>query len=360
MRGVAGEQLPQCRARANPRGAARAGLQLAVLTLFAACVAEGRGDSVPGRGDAAVGRAEKRTAEPVEAAARRDTAMPLPVSWRRDELSPGVLLPSAAADAEVVKIEGVSVRKSHLYDRLVEEHPKGTRAEIDHLVFDILLAKQAERYGIRVDQKRIDALVGDEEARLTKRVEKDWGSVDAYLQAQFGVDLETHRRLARRRLARRMYRYYVVRYLALREDRVQVRVLAHQNRQTVERIFKQVREGADFHELAQRESEDRSQHRGGLLPPFPRGSKNRFAKVGFALKPGEVSEIQTVRSGGATRYFLVYCVRHMPGRDVTFAGVRAELDRDQAVNPVTAEEQGELYLRLRTASEESQRPSAGR
>lgn len=63
-------------------------------------------------------------------------------------------------------------------------------------------------------------------------------------------------------------------------------------RRKMDIIYKQLKDGADFEELARKESEDPgSASKGGVLPAFGRGMMvPEFEKVSFELKPGEISE----------------------------------------------------------------------
>ena len=283
-------------------------------------------------------------------------SMPEALSLESQDLGPQVLMPTAVPDdAEVMSIGGFAIHKSHLYDRLFEVNPFETKKNVDSLVFDILLAKEAQERGIYVDAKQVDEMIATEESSLAKQVEEDWGGVltfDEYLQQNLGVNLEVHRLLQRRRLARRLFRYYVIRYLALLEDRVQVRIISHRDRATIDKAMGQAREGADFHSLALRISEHTdTQRRGGLVAPFSRSSKWVFAAAAFELAPGEVSDVLEVTNDGVTHHYLLYCTQHMPGRQVPFREVKEELDADWLKNPIINEEANDLYVRLRSASE---------
>lgn len=279
------------------------------------------------------------------------------------DLGPGVLMPRARSDdAQVMKIAGFSVRKSHLYDRLFEIDPQWTKKQVDKMVFDILLAKEALANKVFVDVDMVEKIVTDAEAVLEDRVKTDWGgrvTLEQFLIENRGVSRKFYHAMQRREVARSLFRYYVVRYLASREDRVRVRIISHRNRVTIQTILRKVGEGADFRSLALRESEDHAtQRRGGLLPPFRRDSKMKIAEPAFELQPGEVSSILTVEKGGVTYYYLLYCVERIPGRKRDFKAVKAELDKDYLRNPLTEEEEIELYDRLRSASESL--PNGGR
>ncbi len=279
------------------------------------------------------------------------------------DLGPGVLMPRAKPDdAEVMRVAGFSVRKSHLYDRLFEIDSLWTKKQVDWIVFDILLAKAARANKVFVDVGMVDKIVADAEAVLEERVKTDWGgrvTLEQFLIDNRGITRKFYRALLRRQIARDLLRYYVVRYLASREDRVRVRIISHRNRVTIQTILRKVSEGADFRSLALRESEHHpTQRRGGLLPPFRRDSKMMFAKPAFELQPGEVSNILTMEGVGVTYYYLLYCVERIPGRKLDFKEVKAQLDKDRVKNPLTEEEKLELYDRLRSASDSL--PNGGR
>lgn len=273
----------------------------------------------------------------------------------QDSLTAGVLMPrKSAVDTVVAKVGGFSIRKSHIYDRLFEDDTLRTKTLVDTIAFDALLAGQATRHKVFVEPAMIDKVVKQEVERLVVQVEKDWQgrmSIDDFLQFKSGRDLKTHRQFMRRQMARDLFRYYVVRFLALRDNRVQVRILTHPDRSEIERIRRMVVEGADFESLALKRSRHPSQKSGGKLPPFSRDDKSQFTAAAFALKEGEVSPIRETTQDGATMYFLLYCLRHMPGRDITFKAAKPELDKAWMSDPLTRGEANALYLRLRDASE---------
>ena len=314
------------------------------------------GPTDPGDGDKPFATAPDAHDPAFVEASAPGAVLPTPVSLLNQDLTAGVLMPRERPDdSQVMKVAGFSIRKSHLYDRLFEDNPQFTKLQVDALVFDILLAKRAQQHKVFVDPKMIDKIVKDEEQRLVDRVARDFKgrfTLDEFLQLQKGVSLATHRVLLRRRMARRLFRYYVLRYLALVEDRVQVRIISHRERAKIDEILKKARDGADFRSLALRESEHLlTQRRGGLLPPLARDNKEVYVKTAFALKPGDVSDVLTVNRDGVSLHYILYCVAHMAGRKLTFEQAKAELDRDWLKNPVTPEEEKALYLRLRLASE---------
>lgn len=270
-------------------------------------------------------------------------------------LTPGVLMPRKAADdAVVARIGGFPIRKSHIYDRMFEVDTLRTKTVVDTIAFDILLASQAKKHHIFLDPTMIDKIVKEEVDRMVAKVEKEWKgriSIDDYLQILRGRDLKTDRQFMRRQMARDLFRYYVVRYLALRENRVQVRILTHPDRREIETIRSMVGEGASFETFALKKSRHTSQRDGGKLPPFTREDKSEFSEAAFQLKEGEVSQVRQTTQDGAPMYFLLYCMHHMPGRDISFKQAKPELDRAWITTPLVRGEANMLYLRLRHASE---------
>jgi len=74
----------------------------------------------------------------------------------------------------------------------------------------------------------------------------------------------------------------------------------------------------------------------GLLPAFGRSFDHPVTKVAFELDVGQLSDIFIRESQGSKRYYLVYCLRKIPGREVTYTDVKAELDREIEAHPLTA------------------------
>jgi len=267
------------------------------------------------------------------------------------ELGPEILLPAAdAPDAEVARVGDLALRQSHAYARLFVADPKLALSAVDLLVFDVLVARHAQQHGIRVAEARVEELAAAEERRLRQDVDREFGgrlAFDDYVARLFGVALPDWRRTLRVRTAQRLYQGYVIRYLALREDRAQVRFLVHGERAVVAEAVEKVRQGADFATLAQRLSEDLSRREGGLLPPFGRGFPHPVTATAFSLQKGEVSAPFEVESGARARWFAVYCLDRLAGRDVPFAAVRQEIEAGLELHPLSPVETSAYTLRWR-------------
>ncbi|MBL9078624.1 MAG: peptidylprolyl isomerase [Planctomycetes bacterium] len=303
----------------------------------------------------------RREAKP--AVAVRDDAAALPavavVPGVQDpapaDLGPEILLPKGdEPDAEIARIGDLVLRRSHAYARLLTAHPKLALSAVDLLVFDVLVARHAQQFGIRVDAARVEALAAAEERAIAQQVAVELGrdmDLATYVWRLFGMRLSDWRQTLRVRTAQRLYQGYVIRYLALREDRVQVRFLVHKDPKVVQEVVDKVRAGADFATLALRHSEDPTRRDGGMLPPFGRGFRHPIVAAAFTLQPGEVSAPFEAQHGDEARWFAVYCLAQMPGRDVPFAAVGDEIDRDLVERPLTELETNAYTLRWRPGLE---------
>ncbi|MGB3966221.1 MAG: hypothetical protein WBO45_05780, partial [Planctomycetota bacterium] len=189
-------------------------------------------------------------------------------------LGPEILLPDQrGSDPEVARVGDVVLRQSHAYARLLSAHPKLALSAVDLLVFDVLVARHAEQFGIRIAPERVEELAVAEERQIREQVQQELGGemdFAGYLWRLFGMRESDWQTTLRLRTAQRLYQGYVIRYLALREDRVQVRFLAHQDQKVAAEVADKTRTGADFATMALRHSEDPSRRDGGLLPPFGR------------------------------------------------------------------------------------------
>jgi parvulin-like peptidyl-prolyl isomerase len=271
------------------------------------------------------------------------------------DYGPEILLPDASApDAEVARVGQLVLRQSQAFARLLSADPKLALSAVDLLVFDVLVAQHARQFGISLPAERVRELAEQEEQQLKEQVQRELGdqiTFSDYVWRIFGMRLSDWQRAAELRVAQRLYQGYVIRYLAMREDRVQVRYMVHKDRAVLDDAAQRVQQGADFATLALRLSEDALRRDGGLLPPFGEGFPHPVAEAALQLKPGAMSPVFEKSAGGSTRWYLVYCLHRLPGRDVSFAEVRAEIDKDLVQKPLSPIETNAYTLRWRGAVE---------
>lgn len=267
------------------------------------------------------------------------------------DLGPEILLPSPEdGDAPVATLGGLVLRRSDAFARLLLADPKIALSAVDLLVFDVLVARHAEQHGIRVRSDRIEELALQEETELRTQVQREFGAdlaFGAYIWRIFGMPLADWQQSLRLRTARRLYQGYVIRYLALREDRVVVRYLVNADARLVEEAVEKARAGADFATLALRWSEDAHRRDGGLLPPFGRDFQHPVTQAAFGLQRGEVAGPIAAKVGDATKYLAVYCLDRIAGRDLPFAAVVQEIDADLLQRPLSPLETNAYTVRWR-------------
>ncbi|MEM7198969.1 MAG: peptidylprolyl isomerase [Planctomycetota bacterium] len=313
--------------------APRARLALASLVLGAAACSSADGLRPSARGQAADAVATGAAPEPVEAIY---TAQP-----RRDiDEGPAILLPALdSVDDVVAKVADLAIHKRHVYDRILEQEPGSVRSILEQIQLDALVARAAREWSVEVDEARVEAEVADGEQALRSQVKDQLGvPFDDYLLRRWGMTSEEYPRWLRTKQIRAYYREYVLRYAAMRQDRVEVRYIAQSDPELLERVATSVRQGADFATLAIRHSEESNRLEGGLLPPFGRGFDHPVANVSFDLDLGQLSEVFERQAGGTKRYYLVYCVAKLPGRRVPFTDVRDEIERAVRERPLSTEE----------------------
>ena len=99
----------------------------------------------------------------------------------------------------------------------------------------------------------------------------------------------------------------------------------------IQELLKQIKDGADFAELAKANSACPSGARGGDLEFFPRGKMAQpFEEAAFILKVGEVSDIVETRFG----YHIIKVTDRQDARTVSF-----EEAKDDLVNELTRKKQ---------------------
>jgi len=92
-------------------------------------------------------------------------------------------------------------------------------------------------------------------------------------------------------------------------------------------VLKQLREGADFTELAKQHSDDRgSKANGGVIPGWAEKGKfvPPFEEAAFAMKPGEISDLVLTRFG----YHIIRLDEKRAARQQTFEEVEARIVAD--------------------------------
>ncbi len=229
------------------------------------------------------------------------------------------------------EMNAISPRISHMSEAYYKQREKEARKEVvEVLVAEYLLDEQVKQLGIQVSDQEIDDHIA-----LMASQQKPPMSVEEYVTVlkESGRPLKAVREELRRDLA--WYQLYerqwagkpdipeteITEYYNKHQAdyRVPERVRAShividpqkvapgadaaqakiQARQRAEEILKQIREGADFQEMARVYSHEASSAaNGGDVGYFQRGDMEpSFEKAAFALAPGQVSDIVETRQG---------------------------------------------------------------
>jgi peptidyl-prolyl cis-trans isomerase C len=105
-------------------------------------------------------------------------------------------------------------------------------------------------------------------------------------------------------------------------------------RTKIEGLLKQIKDGADFAELAKANSDCPSAPKGGDLDFFPRGKTTpAFEKVAFELQVGQISDVVETEYG----FHIIKATDHEDPTDVTF-----EQAKEKIIEQLTEEKQSEF------------------
>jgi len=97
-----------------------------------------------------------------------------------------------------------------------------------------------------------------------------------------------------------------------------------EKRKKAEELLVQLRQGADFEQLAREHSDCPSSAQGGDLGAFGRGAMvPRFEEAAFALEPGEISGIVETRFG----YHIIKLAEKTDTRTVPYDEARSDISR---------------------------------
>lgn len=268
--------------------------------------------------------------------------------------------PECARDrAPVAMIDGTPITRAEFKEYLLAQFGE---ARIETFVNEKLLEREAARLGIKVTPDEVKDWVEERIREITATPEYRMArpeDIRAGLGPQAAMGLLVERLVKARRTSEEGIRHeYELRYGERRRGRhilFQVTqrgkdgkldpaaVLAAKKR--AEETLAQIRNGADFGELAKKISEDRgSAPHGGELPEFGKGDMvPEFAEVAFALKEGEISEPVLSPFG----WHLIQITKVVPPAKPFDEALAAELRKESAMRPIDRNEMQRLLDELR-------------
>lgn len=277
----------------------------------------------------------------------RDIAVSLPHVSQNE--SPAILSPGGPAvlptmeDAVVARLGEWALRKSDVYDHLMEQDPDQVRAALAVMLSQRVVAKRCDDEGILIDEEELRSWFVGHFSQLKRRVTLDYGKsvgVERYLRVTYGQSVDQYQRIAVDRERDFRLMAHVVRFAQLTEDRVRLRLLSVPDRIEAKRLRRKLTEGADFERLARQASSHSSREKGGQLDPMWTASLNAALKEAVAgLDTGKISGVVDSRDElGRRQFFIIQLLERIPGRAETYAQLKDEIEKGLAKSPLATSE----------------------
>lgn len=235
--------------------------------------------------------------------------------------------------AVVATVNGEPITKADLYKEMVAVTGKPVLRE---LIDQRLIAQEAKKQGIKVTRDDVQA----ELARIRKNFSSEL-EFQAFL-AQSGISQERLevavektvmlRRLVEPQAKARVTDEAVKKYFEEHrsrydtEEKVRARHILLPTRQEAEAVLAQLRNGADFAQLAKEKSVDtQSGRNGGDLGLFGRGQMDpTFEQVAFSLPVGQISDVVQTPFG----FHIVQVTEHQQAKPANFDMVKDRVKED--------------------------------
>ncbi len=151
-----------------------------------------------------------------------------------------------------------------------------------------------------------------------------------YMKDNFGTSPAEYRAILRDVALENLLLERVVRYSAMRFERIQLRCIFVYELQKAKDLLEKLKDGANFGALAKAESVD--EHTApnfGLMPPVPTSSGgNELIRVGSQLKEGEISGIGHDEQGKKSVYWIAKLEKRFPASREPYAAVADQIDAE--------------------------------
>jgi parvulin-like peptidyl-prolyl isomerase len=238
-------------------------------------------------------------------------------------------------------VNGVPITRGEYYQRVLRKF--GTRTVLSGIIKEELFLQEARRLGLTVTSQEVEAKVEDllaqekgqagGEAALAAIYRQQGLSLDD-VRRDYARDVESHLLVAKVTRAMRnideaaLREYYAQTYARTRyrvrhipyayplrgfgpEEAARLKLMA---REKAARTARRIREGADFAQIARKESEDSTRESGGEIGYLSEDMEMDpvMKEVVFRLKPGEVSD--PVENGQFGAYHVVQVTEVVPHR----------------------------------------------
>jgi hypothetical protein len=263
-------------------------------------------------------------------------ASPTPVA--SIDVQPRGLLPEGD-DPILATGPGGPVRASDVARFLFRFAPDRALEALNQVLDESVLEIEAARHGVSVPPEVLTARVEQEVRSRESEIRVQFGpkwSLEEYLRDRFGFGVEAYRVDLLRLVRLQELRDRIVRWDALREDRIRIRVLVVADEEAARSAADRLAKGADFTALARQIS---------LVPPddlpsYPRDGIHppELAEELFALPAGGVSRPVRVARDGREVFEVFKVVDVRAGRDIAWAEAAEEVERELRSRPVAAAE----------------------
>jgi PPIC-type peptidyl-prolyl cis-trans isomerase-like protein len=246
-------------------------------------------------------------------------------------------------DRVVARVGGETLRKSQAFDYLLRTYPDKVRASIAVMLGNRVLAAECDRWGIRIGAREIETWWSEQERQLERQAKLDLGpnaTLEDFVRQRIGQELSEYREVARDRERAKRLLSRLVRFHQIRSDRIELRIVSVTDRDGALQIRKWLKEGAEFAAVARRYSVHPSAENGGRLPPIWRGALHpELDEVAFGLAEGETGPVVHVRdAAGRDRYQIARVLRRLPGREVSWGEVEAQVLASLEKEPLSPDE----------------------
>ncbi len=301
------------------------------------------------RADAAREVAEAEAGRPGEAATASGRVFPDRI--RSAGRGPDYLAWSEASDKVVARVGGEDLRKSQVFDAMLETMPEEVRGTIAVLLANRIVAAECARHGIEVPETEVESWFAAQEQLLRRRAAAEFGpgtDFGRFMEIRFGQTPAQYERTAKGRERARRLLARLIRFQEMLDDRVELRIISVTDRSVALRLREQIDQGADFAILAEQYSVHPSAEQGGLMVPVWRGTLNEdLDRVAFDLQVGATSPVVHARDrSGRDRFQIVKVVRRLPGRQLSWSEVEAEIVSGISERPLDQDEWYMWQLRL--------------
>lgn len=251
----------------------------------------------------------------------------------------------------VASYEGREIRAAELGQWFLKTYRREALASLSKLIGLEIVEREAKRVGFSCPPSHLDAKREEIMDLLERDAAVMYGigtKVERYIRLRYQQSLADHLALRLEEARQRWLFSRVIRFEAMRTDRVELAMIVTRDRQTIEDVKARLDQGADFARVAERYSVHESKKRGGRLPPLPREALNPVvASRAFEMQVGERTGVLDIDDGrGHRQYEIVRLLNRLPGRPVSWSSVEDEVEAGLEERPVDPMEWTAWYLRL--------------